>query len=37
MVTAQDIQAGILVITRGADLLKRATELLDKTQNLEIK
>ena len=37
MVTAQDIQAGILVITRGADLLKQATELLDKTQNLEIK
>ena len=37
MVTAQDIQAGILVITRGADVLKRATELLDKTQNVEIK
>lgn len=37
MVTAQDIQAGILLVTRASDLLKKAKELSDKTQNLEIK
>jgi hypothetical protein len=37
MVTAQEIQAGILLITRASDLLKKAKELSDKTQNLEIK
>jgi hypothetical protein len=37
MVTAQDIQAGILLVTKASDLLKKAKELSDKTQNLEIK
>jgi len=37
MVTVNDINAGILAITRGADLLKKASELLSKTKDIEVK
>jgi hypothetical protein len=37
MVTAADIQTGIIALSKATDLLKKAKELSDKTQNIEIK
>ncbi len=35
MVTTQDLQAGILTVTKSIDALQKAKQLMDKTSNLE--